>query len=134
MTPESHPPRTRHLGPVAWLAALLVAYLVAPVAIFLLHSAANPGAGFATPGLFAALGTSASSATASAGLLALFGVPLAYLLARHHGPLSALAGAAVQLPLALPPLMSGVVLLYVFGSLNPSLASCSRKASSPRRF
>jgi ABC-type sulfate/molybdate transport systems ATPase subunit/ABC-type sulfate transport system permease component len=114
MTRAGRPAWPKRLGPLPWLAALLVAYLAVPVAVFLFHSAANP-AGFGTPGLFAAIGTSLASATVSVGVLALLGVPLAYLLARGRGPVAALAGAAAQLPLALPPLMSGVVLLYVFG-------------------
>lgn len=102
-------------NPLSWLAALLVVYLAGPVAVFLVRSAAHPAEGFGVPGLFGALSTSAAAATVSSWLVALFGVPLAYLLARHYGPLATAAGVVVQLPLALPPLMSGVVLLYVFG-------------------
>ena len=85
-----------------------------PVAVFLGRSAAHPS-GFGVPGLWGALGVSAEAATISAGCLGLLGVPLAYLLAHHRGRLSRAAGLLVQLPMALPPLMSGVVLLYVFG-------------------
>jgi len=101
--------------PLPWLAALLTAYLTGPILVFLARSAGNPGAGFGVPGLYGALATSAETATISAALVGFAGIPLAYLLARRTGPLAAVAGAAVQLPLALPPLMSGVVLLYVFG-------------------
>ncbi len=102
-------------GALKWPAALLVLYLAAPVAVFLARSAAHPGAGFGVPGLWGALAVSAEAATVSALLLALLGVPLAYLLAHHRGRLARSVGTLVQLPLALPPLMSGVVLLYVFG-------------------
>jgi molybdate transport system permease protein len=47
------------------------------------------------------------------------GVPLAYLLARHRTRWSALLGCVVQLPLALPPLASGVLLLFVLGYDSP---------------
>jgi molybdate transport system permease protein len=87
---------------------------VVPVAVFLAHSAAHP-TGFGLPGLWGALGVSAEAATISTGCLGLLGVPLAYLLAHHRGRLAKAAGLLVQLPMALPPLMSGVVLLYVFG-------------------
>jgi molybdate transport system ATP-binding protein/molybdate transport system permease protein len=83
--------------------------------VFLVRSAGHPGAGFAVPGLFGAFATSIGAATISCALVTLLGVPLAYLLARHKGPLAAVAGAVVQLPLALPPLVSGVLLLYVLG-------------------
>lgn len=98
-----------------WLSGLLLAYLAVPVAVFLVRSAGAPGQGFGAPGLWGAVATSAQAATISAGLVAVLGVPLAYLLARSNSRLASAAGLVVQLPLALPPLMSGVVLLYVFG-------------------
>ncbi|HTW06303.1 MAG TPA: ABC transporter permease subunit, partial [Acidimicrobiales bacterium] len=102
-------------SPLPWLAGILLAYLVAPLALFLARSAGHPSEGFSQAGLFGALATSAEAATITTSLVALCGLPLAYLLARHHGRLAGIAGAAVQLPLALPPLVSGVVLLYLFG-------------------
>jgi molybdate transport system permease protein len=48
-------------------------------------------------------------------LVTLCGVPLAYVLARSKGRLAAVVGVLVQIPLALPPLMSGIVLVYVIG-------------------
>ena len=102
-------------SPLTWLAALLVAYLAGPVIVFLVRSARRPAQGFDVPGLLGAFGTSALAATISACLVGLLGIPLAYLLARERGLLTTAIGAVVQLPLALPPLMSGVVLLYVFG-------------------
>jgi ABC-type sulfate transport system permease component len=54
-------------------------------------------------------------ATISAALIAVFGIPLAYTLARSHGRIAAAVGVLVQLPLALPPLMSGILLVYLVG-------------------
>ena len=48
-------------------------------------------------------------------MIALLGTPLAYLLARGKGLRSRVLTALVALPLALPPLMSGLLLLYVLG-------------------
>jgi molybdate transport system permease protein len=48
-------------------------------------------------------------------LVTALGVPLAYLLARGRGPAVRVLTALVALPLALPPLMSGLLLLYVVG-------------------
>ncbi len=44
----------------------------------------------------------------------LFGVPLAYVLARSHFPGRALVRALVILPMVLPPVVGGVALLYAF--------------------
>ncbi len=67
------------------------------------------------PGLGGALWVSLVTSTITTGLVALFGVPLAYILARHEGRWRTLVGIAVQLPLALPPLMSGILLIYLVG-------------------
>lgn len=48
-------------------------------------------------------------------IIALLGVPLAYLLAHGRGRSSALLGILLQLPLAFPPLVSGILLLYLIG-------------------
>ncbi len=98
-----------------WLGALLALYLSVPVAAFVVESAAARNRGFSAPGLFGALYVSAATATISTALVALLGVPLAYALARSRGRLGALVGVAVQLPLAIPPLMSGIVLISVLG-------------------
>ncbi len=68
-----------------------------------------------TPGLGSALTISLYTATISAAIITLLGVPLAYLLARGHGAIARVGTALVALPLALPPLMSGLLLLYVVG-------------------
>ncbi|MHB8240430.1 MAG: ABC transporter ATP-binding protein/permease [Solirubrobacteraceae bacterium] len=68
-----------------------------------------------TPGLASALAISLYTATISAAVITLLGVPLAYLLARGSGAVTRVLTALVALPLALPPLMSGLLLLYVVG-------------------
>jgi molybdate transport system permease protein len=47
--------------------------------------------------------------------MTVLGVPLAYLLARSKSRLASIVGLIVQIPLALPPLMSGIVLIYIIG-------------------
>jgi ABC-type sulfate/molybdate transport systems ATPase subunit/ABC-type sulfate transport system permease component len=101
--------------PLPWLAALLVAYLVVPLGAFAARLAGTPHAQLSAPGLGAALRTSLSTASIATAVIAVLGVPLAYLLAHGRGRIAALVGVLVQLPLALPPLMSGVLLLYVVG-------------------
>jgi len=99
-------------SPLPWLGGLLVLYLLSPIAAFLvrLHGGVT-----ATPGVGSALVTSLVTATIAAAAIALLGTPLAYLLARGRGFCARALTALVALPLALPPLMSGLLLLYVLG-------------------
>ncbi len=99
--------------PLPWLAGLLVAYLLVPLGFYLSRLAG--GTGHAGPGLGAALAVSLETAAISTAIIALLGVPLGYLLARGRGRTSSVLGVVVQLPLALPPLMSGILLIYVVG-------------------
>jgi ABC-type sulfate/molybdate transport systems ATPase subunit/ABC-type sulfate transport system permease component len=102
----------RRTSPIPWLGALLAIYLIAPLVAFairLRHVA--PG----VPGLGGALLTSVITASISTAIIALLGIPLAYRLARARGPLGAALSVVVALPLALPPLMSGILLLYLVG-------------------
>ncbi|MES1954829.1 ATP-binding cassette domain-containing protein [Salinisphaera hydrothermalis] len=105
---------TRLGSPLAWLGGLLALYLLAPIAAFFLRL---PGAGanFGDPRLWSALEVSAAAATVSATIIAVLGVPLAYGLARARGRLAGFIGVAIQLPLALPPLVSGILLVSLVG-------------------
>ncbi|HVT66481.1 MAG TPA: ATP-binding cassette domain-containing protein, partial [Trebonia sp.] len=102
-------------SPLTYLGGLLALYLAIPVGAFLIRLAQPGDRGFGTPGLWSALWTSVATATTSTAIVALLGIPLAYWLARTRGPLTWLAGLIVQLPLALPPVMSGLVLIYIVG-------------------
>jgi ABC-type Fe3+/spermidine/putrescine transport system ATPase subunit/ABC-type sulfate transport system permease component len=102
-------------SPLTWLGALLVLYLTVPVVAFFIRFGHSNQRGFDVPGLGGALWVSLVTSTITTGLVALFGVPLAYTLARHEGRWRPLVGIAVQLPLALPPLMSGILLIYLVG-------------------
>jgi molybdate transport system permease protein len=97
------------------LGGLLVVYLGYPIAGFVVRLVTSPQRGFHTPGLFSALWVSVAGATMSLALVTICGVPLAYVLARSKGRLAAVVGVLVQIPLALPPLMSGIVLVYLIG-------------------
>ena len=102
-------------SPLAWLGGLLIAYLTVPVALFLVRFGQSHDRGFGQAGLWRAVQTSVQSSTISTAIIALLGIPLAYLLARSRGRWGAVIGLAVQLPLALPPLMSGILLIYLVG-------------------
>ena len=118
----------RRVGPgvagraLPWLGGLLAVYLALPLVALAAHlvdlrSASRSG--FAAPGLGGALAVSVLAATMATAVCAVLGVPLAYLLARHRGRLAALVGGAVLVPLALPPLMSGILLVSVLGPDTP---------------
>jgi ABC-type Fe3+/spermidine/putrescine transport system ATPase subunit/ABC-type sulfate transport system permease component len=102
-------------SPLTWLSGLIVLYLTLPIVAFLLRFATSRERGFHVPGLASSLWVSVSCAVISLVLITLFGVPLAYVLARSTGRVASVVGILVQVPLALPPLMSGVVLVYLVG-------------------
>lgn len=106
---------SRRSGPLALLGALLALYLAVPVVAFLIRLAGSDQRGFGESGLIDAARTSGISATISASIVAILGIPLAHWLAHSQGLLHRIAGVLVQLPLALPPVMSGIVLVYVVG-------------------
>jgi ABC-type sulfate/molybdate transport systems ATPase subunit/ABC-type sulfate transport system permease component len=98
-----------------WLGALLVIYLGFPLAAFVVRVVGGTNEGWNTPGLWSALGVSVVGATASLLIGVLTGVPLAYVLAHRDSWLSRAVGVLVQLPLAVPPLITGIILIYIVG-------------------
>jgi len=98
-----------------WLGGLLAIYLGFPLAAFAARVLGGGHEGWNVPGLWQALGVSVVSATASLVIGVLTGIPLAYILARRKGRLSAAVQVLVQLPLALPPLVTGIILIYIVG-------------------
>jgi ABC-type sulfate/molybdate transport systems ATPase subunit/ABC-type sulfate transport system permease component len=94
------------LLPFAFLARAVAGLAVGPT----LSQAALLVGGIARP-----LGISLGTAATSTLLLALFGVPLGYALARSEARWARALGLLVQLPLAIPPLVAGMLLLLVFG-------------------
>jgi molybdate transport system permease protein len=101
--------------PLRWLGALLVLYLAYPVGAFFYRVATGSNEGWNVPGLWSALRVSAEGATISVMIGVLTGIPLAYVLARRRGWLSSVVGVIVQLPLAVPPLICGILLIYIVG-------------------
>jgi molybdate transport system permease protein len=101
--------------PLPWLATLLAIYLCAPfiASVPRIQDADWNGVDWATT--WSAVAVSAGSASVASLIILLGGVPLGYLLARSQSRRAALLGFVVQLPLALPPLTSGVLLLFLLG-------------------
>ncbi|MGH9028456.1 MAG: hypothetical protein ACRDV4_02425, partial [Acidimicrobiales bacterium] len=102
-------------SPLPWLGALLALYLLLPLAGLAFELVGGHGAGFEAPGLGSALSVSLVTASCSTVICALLGIPLAYSLASRGGSIASLVSAAVLLPLALPPLMAGILLVSVIG-------------------
>jgi ABC-type sulfate/molybdate transport systems ATPase subunit/ABC-type sulfate transport system permease component len=101
--------------PLRWLGALLVLYLAYPVGAFVYRVVGGHGEGWNVPGLWSALWVSVAGATISVLIGLVTGIPLAYVLAHRRGWLSSAVGVVVQLPLAVPPLISGILLIYIVG-------------------
>jgi len=113
------------------LGGLLVVYYLAPmVSLFL---SVPPGEVFARlgdPVVTGAATTSLLSASISTVLAALFGLPLAYWLARAETRWRNVVLAVVVLPLVLPPTVGGVVLLTMVGP-STVLGETAAAASLP---
>jgi ABC-type Fe3+/spermidine/putrescine transport system ATPase subunit/ABC-type sulfate transport system permease component len=101
--------------PVRWLGALLVLYLAYPVGAFVVRVIGGHNEGWNVAGLWSALVVSLEGATISLLIGVVAGIPLAYVLAHRRGWLSSAVSVAVQLPLAVPPLISGILLIYIVG-------------------
>jgi molybdate transport system permease protein len=98
-----------------WLGALLFLYLAYPVGAFAYRVIGGHGEGWNVPGLWSALWVSVEGATIAVLIGVVTGIPLAYVLAHRRGWLSSAVGVVVQLPLAVPPLISGILLIYIVG-------------------
>jgi molybdate/tungstate transport system permease protein len=98
---------------------LLLYYLVPMVSLFLSVPAGDIFARMNNPTVVDSATTSLLSASISTVVATLFGLPLAYWLARTDGAVTKIVLAVVVLPLVLPPTVGGIVLLTVFGPGSP---------------
>ncbi len=110
---------TRPPAPIWVLAGLLTLYLAAPFLAGVAQLGAADWRGADLAGIVHAGWISVASASCATALVALGGIPLGYILARVPSRPLAVLGFAVQLPLALPPLASGVLLLFLLGYASP---------------
>lgn len=103
-------------SPLVWLtSALLVAFILLPlVRLALSTSPADLSDAAADAAVRDAIVLSLKDAGITAVVAAVFGVPLAYVLARHAFPGHGLVEAIVDLPLAVPHPVVGIGLLFVF--------------------
>jgi molybdate transport system permease protein len=113
-------PRTVRRGraPLALLVPGLIglAFLVLPLVGLLVRAPwSDLGSRLGSAEVREALKLSLFTATIATGLVLVFGVPLAWLLARTDFPGRRFVRALVTLPLVLPPVVGGVALLLVLG-------------------
>ncbi len=115
------PPAPRRIGrrpPAALLApaSVAVAFLVVPLlALVLLAPWADLPTLLARRQVVQALRISLITATVSAGLCLVLGVPLGWVLSRGTSPATRVVRALVTVPLVLPPVVGGVALLLAYG-------------------
>lgn len=105
--------------PLRWLAGLLAIYLVAPLVAGAQQLGLADWSSVETDALIRASLISVASASVATIVIAIGGIPLGYVLARVPGRLMGAVGFLVQLPLALPPLTSGILLLFLIGYSAP---------------
>lgn len=108
--------RTRPPRVLLPFAAVGLVFLVAPLLALAQRAPwSNLGTLVTAPVVTDALRLSVVSAVAATGLSLLFGVPLAWVLARTAFPGRSLVRALVTLPMVLPPVVGGAALLFAFG-------------------
>ena len=91
-------------------------FLVSPIAGLVIRAPwSTLGTRLAEPQVREALRLSLLTATLATALCLLFGIPLAWLLARIDFPGRRMVRALVTVPLVLPPVVGGVALLLVLG-------------------
>ncbi|WP_199034054.1 ABC transporter permease [Glycomyces salinus] len=111
-------PRRRRRVPAALLVPAIagLAFLVLPLIGLLVRAPwSTMPQRLAEPEVLQALWLSLRTATAATAVCLVFGVPIAWLLARVDFPGRGLVRALVTVPLVLPPVVGGVALLLVFG-------------------
>ncbi len=114
---KRRPDRTTLLFGV--MGGLLLLYLVFPLVYFLFHFEWGEVGSFLSPRTLQAVQVSLITSGISTALMTLLGVPLGYLLARARFRGRHLLISLVFLPMAVPPLVGGVLLLLIFGPYGP---------------
>lgn len=100
-----------------WLLSLpLLTFLILPIiAIFLRTPPARLIANLSETPVIQAVGLSMLTTCITLAITVIFGTPVAYLMARYNFPLRRAVDTILDLPLVLPPAVTGVALLMAFG-------------------
>lgn len=103
-------------APLLLLGLLILLFLTAPLALLYQHlSFADVATTFRDPQTKGAVLTSLATATVSTAIVGVLGVPLGYVLARYRFPGKMLLSLLVFMPLVLPPVSAGILLLVLYG-------------------
>ena len=124
MTPYLNRPANRHANSLLWifgfLGLLLLLDLVLPIAnLFFTSNWTAASAALRQPEALQALKVSLHSSGIAILTMTLLGVPLGYLLARAKLPFQRFWIALVFLPMVVPDLAGGILLLRLFGPYGP---------------
>ncbi|RQG86153.1 ABC transporter permease subunit [Natrarchaeobius halalkaliphilus] len=112
--------RTPELLVPALLGGVILAYFALPFLTFLSRTGtANVVSGLTTPNAQVAIRNSLITAPLSTTIATVFGVPLAYVLARRSFVGKRLVEALVILPLVVPPVVGGAMVLTAVGRFTP---------------
>jgi len=99
------------------LSALLLFFIVAPlVSLFMEANSSLSAEMIKNHEVINAIKVSLEASIISVLILAIMGIPLAYILARHDFPGKQLVEAFVDLPLVMPHAVAGIMILSAFGS------------------
>ena len=112
--------RTPELLVPTVLGGFILLYFALPFVAFLLRTGtANVVGGLSTPGSQTAIRNSLLTAPISTAISTILGVPLAYVLARRSFPGKRLVEAVVILPLIVPPVVGGAMIITAVGRFTP---------------
>ena len=115
----------------ALLGGAVLLYILVPVVTFVSQTGtADVLAQLSSPGAQTAIRNSLVTAPVSTAVATLFGVPLAYVLARSSFRGKRLVEGLVILPLVIPPVVGGAMLLTAVGRFTP-LGSAAAAAGVP---
>lgn len=125
------PRRSPELLLPALLGGLILLYFAIPFVAFLTRTgSANVVAGLSSPQAQTAIRNSLITAPISTMVSTIFGVPLAYVLARRSFRGKRLVEALVILPLVIPPVVGGAMILTAVGRFTP-IGSAAAAAGVP---
>ncbi len=115
--------RLRHWSLRTAAVAYLLLMIALPAAV-VIHKGFARGLGdlraaLAYPGATGAIWLTLETSTAAAAINAVFGTLIAFVLVRFRFPGRRLLGALVDLPLAIPTLVTGVMLVALYGPNSP---------------
>ena len=97
---------------------VLLALIVAAVSNVLIKGIAGLGTSLKTPEIQFSIKLSLITSVISTTLCVLFAVPIAYSMERTNVPGKSIVNTILNIPLALPPIVSGVSLLLLFGTTD----------------